>query len=69
MTDSQILRPNNLPIPVTSFVGPDAEVAEVTRLLTRTRLLTLTGTGAAARRGWTFRWPPNCYRTMPKESG
>ncbi|MDP8923486.1 MAG: tetratricopeptide repeat protein [Chloroflexota bacterium] len=37
--------PNNLPIQSTSFVGREREVAEVKRLLTTTRLLTLTGAG------------------------
>ena len=35
----------NLPIPVTSFVGRDAELAEVKQLFADTRLLTLTGAG------------------------
>ncbi len=37
--------PNNLPRQLTSFVGRDADLREVARLLTCTRLLTLTGTG------------------------
>lgn len=37
--------PNNLPIQVTSFVGREKEIDEVKRLLTTTRLLTLTGIG------------------------
>jgi len=35
----------NLPLQLTSFVGRTSEVAEVTRLLSTTRLLTLTGPG------------------------
>src|SRR5207237_1703137 len=38
-------RPNNLPIQLTSFVGREDEIAEVRRLLDRTRILTLTGAG------------------------
>jgi predicted ATPase len=38
-------RRHNLPAQLTSFVGRDREVAEVKRLLTTTRLLTLTGAG------------------------
>ncbi|HEV8340395.1 MAG TPA: tetratricopeptide repeat protein [bacterium] len=40
---------NNLPIQVTSFVGREREKAEVTRLLSTTRLLTLTGAGGAGK--------------------
>lgn len=41
--------PNNLPLQVTSFLGRDADVAEVKTLLARTRLLTLTGTGGVGK--------------------
>ncbi len=41
--------PNNLPQQSTSFVGREKEVAEVTALLSETRLLTLTGTGGAGK--------------------
>jgi predicted ATPase/class 3 adenylate cyclase len=37
--------PNNLPIQLTSFIGREREMMEVKRLLTNTRLLTLTGAG------------------------
>ena len=37
--------PNNLPTQLTSFVGRDQDVAEAKRLLTGSRLLTLTGPG------------------------
>lgn len=37
--------PNNLPQQLTSFIGREREIAEVEALLTRTRLLTLVGTG------------------------
>jgi predicted ATPase/DNA-binding CsgD family transcriptional regulator len=40
---------NNLPIPVTSFVGRVKEIAEVKKLLTQTRLLTLTGSGGCGK--------------------
>jgi len=39
----------NLPIPLTSFVGRQNEMAEVKRLLTTTRLLTLTGAGGCGK--------------------
>lgn len=42
-------RPGNLPVEVTSFVGRRRELAEIKRLLTSTRLLTLTGSGGAGK--------------------
>jgi predicted ATPase/class 3 adenylate cyclase len=41
--------PNNLPIQLTSFIGREREVAEITRLLSTTRLLTLTGSGGTGK--------------------
>ena len=40
---------HNLPLQLTSFVGREAEVAEVRRLLGAERLLTLTGTGGTGK--------------------
>jgi predicted ATPase/class 3 adenylate cyclase len=39
------LRPNNLPMSLTTFVGRDRELAEARRLLGTARLLTITGPG------------------------
>jgi predicted ATPase len=39
----------NLPIPLTSFIGRERELAEVTDLLARTRLLTLMGAGGCGK--------------------
>lgn len=40
---------NNLPIPLTSFVGREREIARITELLANVRLLTLTGTGGCGK--------------------
>jgi predicted ATPase/class 3 adenylate cyclase len=42
-------RPNNLPVQLSSFVGREEEIAEVRRLLDRSRLLTLTGAGGTGK--------------------
>jgi predicted ATPase/class 3 adenylate cyclase len=41
--------PNNLPVQVTSFIGREKESAVVKRLLSTTRLLTLTGAGGCGK--------------------
>src|SRR5207247_457749 len=41
--------PNNLPLPLTTFIGREREITEVERLLGATRLLTLTGTGGCGK--------------------
>ncbi len=41
--------PNNLPVQLTSFIGREREKAEVRRLLSTTRCLTLTGSGGAGK--------------------
>ena len=43
------VRPNNLPIQLTSFIGREREIAEVKRLLGAARLVTLTGAGGAGK--------------------
>ena len=42
-------RPNNLPTTVTTFVGRERELAEARRLLTGSRLLTITGPGGVGK--------------------
>jgi predicted ATPase/class 3 adenylate cyclase len=42
-------RPSNLPAELTSFVGRDAEIASVERLLEGARLVTLTGAGGSGK--------------------
>ncbi|HEV8354550.1 MAG TPA: tetratricopeptide repeat protein [bacterium] len=41
--------PNNLPVQLTSFIGRDREIADVQRLFSNTRLLTLTGPGGCGK--------------------
>ena len=39
----------NLPLQLTSFIGREREIAEISRLLSSTRLLTLTGSGGCGK--------------------
>ena len=48
---------HNLPAPVSSFVGRESELADVDRLLTTGRLVTLTGVGGVGKTGWPSRPP------------
>jgi predicted ATPase/DNA-binding SARP family transcriptional activator len=41
--------PSTMPVPLSSFVGREAEVAEAVRLLATTRLLTITGPGGTGK--------------------
>lgn len=41
--------PNNLPVQTTSFIGREREMEEVHRLLEKSRLITLTGTGGTGK--------------------
>ncbi len=43
------LSPNNLPIQLTSFIGRSIEIGEVKKLLSKERLLTLTGPGGSGK--------------------
>ncbi|MBW3663763.1 MAG: LuxR C-terminal-related transcriptional regulator [Actinobacteria bacterium] len=47
--DTHDVPTDNLPVQVTSFVGRSGELAEVTRLLEGTRVLTLTGAGGSGK--------------------
>jgi predicted ATPase/class 3 adenylate cyclase/DNA-binding CsgD family transcriptional regulator len=42
-------RPNNLPVQLSSFIGRERELNDVSAALSRTRLLTLTGAGGAGK--------------------
>ena len=41
--------PNNLPVQLTSFIGREKDIVEVKRLLSASRLVTLTGSGGAGK--------------------
>src|SRR5712692_2136926 len=41
--------PSNLPQPLTSFIGRERDIAELIRLLSHSRLLTLTGAGGCGK--------------------
>jgi predicted ATPase/DNA-binding CsgD family transcriptional regulator len=58
-------RPSNLPIEVTSFVGRRQELHELKRLLTTTRLLTLTGSGGAGKTRLALRAAADMARGFP----
>jgi len=47
--DRAAVKSHNLPLPLTSFLGRGEDVAEVRELLTRGRLVTLTGAGGAGK--------------------
>ena len=51
-------RMGNLPTYLSSFVGREAEQAEVGSLVRSWRLVTVTGAGGRARPAWPWRWPP-----------
>ncbi len=58
-------RPNNLPAELTSFVGRRRELGEVKRLLTTTRLVTLTGSGGAGKTRLALRTAAEVARAIP----
>jgi predicted ATPase/DNA-binding CsgD family transcriptional regulator len=57
--------PGNLPAELTSFVGRRQELAEVKRLLSTTRLLTLAGTGGAGKTRLALRAAAELARSLP----
>ena len=58
-------KPGNLPVELTSFVGRRRELAEIKRLLTTTRLLTLTGSGGAGKTRLALRAASEMARNFP----
>jgi hypothetical protein len=59
----------NLPLQLTSFVGRGAEIDEVKRFVSESRLVTLTGAAASVRRDSLWRWPRSCWESLRKASG
>jgi non-specific serine/threonine protein kinase len=57
--------PNNLPVQLTSFVGRDKEIAKIKRLLTTTRLLTLTGVGGTGKTRLSLRVAADVVNQVP----
>lgn len=65
MADSQVARPNNLPIQLTSFIGREREIAQVRGFLSRIRLLTLTGTGGVGKTRLAFQVAAETLEDFP----
>src|SRR5215471_5294968 len=59
-------RPGNLPAELTSFVGRRHELAEIKRLLTTTRLLTLTGSGGVGKTRLAVQAAEDLTRSLPE---
>ncbi len=57
--------PNNLPQEATSFVGREIELAELKRLLAKTRLLTLTGSGGCGKTRLTLQVAADSLERFP----
>jgi DNA-binding SARP family transcriptional activator len=57
--------PNNLPIELTSFIGREQELNEVSTLLEQTRLLTLTGAGGSGKTRLALRAARQCRDGYP----
>jgi predicted ATPase len=57
--------PNNLPLQVTSFIGREQALVELQRLLARTRLLTLTGSGGCGKTRLSLQVAADCPEQFP----
>jgi predicted ATPase len=57
--------PHNLPVQLTGFVGRELEVAEARELLSRTRLLTMTGPGGTGKTRLSLQVASECVEDYP----
>ena len=62
-------RPDNLPLQLNRFIGREREVTALRELLMTTRLITLTGAGAAAKRDLPCRSQLTSRRSSRMASG
>ncbi|MEP7357510.1 MAG: adenylate/guanylate cyclase domain-containing protein, partial [Anaerolineales bacterium] len=58
--------PHNLPLQLTSFIGRERELAEVSRMLATTRLLTLTGPGGTGKTRLALQTATEVLETWPQ---
>jgi len=63
--DFELRRPGNLPLELTGFIGRLAELAEVTRLLSASRLVTLTGIGGVGKTRLALRAATETHQDFP----
>jgi len=57
--------PNNIPLQLTNFIGREQEVAEITQLLARTRLVSLVGAGGIGKSRLALRVAESVAETFP----
>lgn len=62
---SPSIYPNNLPRQLTSFIGRENEIAAVEKLLARTRLLTLIGSGGCGKTRLSLQVASNTFEQFP----
>jgi len=60
---------HNLPQQLNAFVGREQELSDITSLLAKQRLLTLTGPGGVGKTRWLSRQPKNCFTIFRMVSG